>query len=285
MDTVDSCVTDCPICFGAYDDRRPPLATPCGHSFCRQCASKLAGEEPHRLSFICPLCREQCTPGPQGLRINAALRALVDELAAAQQRRERRASAGVDLPAGTGQDTPASGHVQSGPKNWKKEFQYRCPRITYEELELETLIDTGAFGEVHRCRWQGQTVATKVLRCGGEMSQAAVDSFQREVEVMSILHHPNIVLMLGACVEPPRLCLVLELMSGGSLYGLLHCVCAKLEAVEVRSIAIDISHGLQYLHNLNILHRDLKSKVFMTCVCVHLDYLRPAARASLLQLA
>eukprot|EP00117_Sycon_ciliatum_P003122 scpid33064/ scgid8048/ Probable serine/threonine-protein kinase DDB_G0267514 len=273
MDTVDSCVTDCPICFLCYDVSRPPLATPCGHSFCRECASRLAGAAPHRNAFTCPLCRELCQPGAQGLRVNAALRALVEELAAAHQRRERRRNsdaAAVQLNARNGVDVTSPAGVAGGggagattptrASPSRREFQYRCPRITYEELELEALIDSGAFGEVHRCRWQGQTVATKVLRCGGEMSPAAVDSFQREVEVMSILHHPNIVLMLGACVEPPRLCLVLELMTGGSLYGLLHCACARLEAVEVRSVSLDMAHGLQYLHSLNILHRDLKSK-------------------------
>ena len=259
MDTVDSCVTDCPICFCAYDDQRPPLATPCGHSFCRLCVEKLAVASPHRGRFTCPLCNEPCEPGPQGLPINVALRGLVDELAAAaHQRRLRRESSELLVVGNPAQDKPPPRFVSEPRRN---SFQYSCPKITYEELELEVLIDTGAFGEVHRCKWQGQTVATKVLRCGGEMSPAAVDSFQREVEVMSILHHPNIVLMLGACVEPPRLCLVLELMTGGSLYGLLHCACSKLEAVEVRHIALDMAHGLQYLHSLNILHRDLKSKV------------------------
>jgi serine/threonine protein kinase len=41
---------------------------------------------------------------------------------------------------------------------------------------------------------------------------------QQEVHVMTALRHPNVVLFMAACTKPPQMCIVMELMSLGSLY-------------------------------------------------------------------
>ena len=50
------------------------------------------------------------------------------------------------------------------------------------------------------------------------MTQASLEAFHREVFVMSCLRHPNVVLMMGACQDPPKLAIIMEYVSGGSLY-------------------------------------------------------------------
>lgn len=42
-----------------------------------------------------------------------------------------------------------------------------------------------------------------------------------EVTMLSKFRHPNIVLMMGICSVPPKLCIVMEYMPEGSLYDLL----------------------------------------------------------------
>ena len=71
-------------------------------------------------------------------------------------------------------------------------------------------------------RWQGADVAVKIMQSTGLGEDGLLDSFKREVQVLSSLRHPHIVRLLGACLVLPHLCIVEELASGGSLYDRLH---------------------------------------------------------------
>ena len=92
------------------------------------------------------------------------------------------------------------------------------------------------------------------------MSQDAHVSFRREVCVMNTLRHPNVVLLLAASPFPPRLAIVMEYVGGGSLYSHIYIEKTALSVEYSAQLIADISRGLQYLHSINILHRDLKSK-------------------------
>lgn len=76
-------------------------------------------------------------------------------------------------------------------------------------------------GGWHTESWHGGPVAVKVMHAGCD-SATELDSLQREVDVLSRLQHPRIVRLLGACMAPPTLCLVEELVPGGSLHARLH---------------------------------------------------------------
>lgn len=80
----------------------------------------------------------------------------------------------------------------------------------------------------------------------------------------SSLHHPNIVLFLGACLETPHLCLVLEHCVHGSLHEFLrseHKHRIKINMSLVYRFAVDIARAVKYLHNKqHIVQRDLKAR-------------------------
>ncbi|XP_070051133.1 serine/threonine-protein kinase CTR1-like isoform X1 [Nicotiana tomentosiformis] len=80
---------------------------------------------------------------------------------------------------------------------------------------------------------------------------------------MKRLRHPNIVLFMGAVIQPPNLSIVTEYLSRGSLYRLLHRPGARELLDERRRLcmAYDVANGMNYLHKRNppIVHRDLKS--------------------------
>jgi len=225
MEALEAC--ECPVCFNDFDEEHYiPLATLCGHTICQNCIRLL---EEDNSEYNCPLCRNILQTG--SCKVNVALRQLIKELWKLRQTRD-----GVPLA--------------------------RSPSvldIPYNDIVLDELIDSGAFGEVYMGRWHGNRVAVKQLR-GAQITEKSRASFQREVYVMNCLRHPNIVLLLGACQTPPRLCIVMELLMGGSLHHMIHDKQQILTLKEIQQVALDVTCGLQYLHGINILHRDLKSK-------------------------
>ncbi|KAL9297338.1 hypothetical protein ACSQ67_023234 [Phaseolus vulgaris] len=83
-----------------------------------------------------------------------------------------------------------------------------------------------------------------------------------QVLLLGRLHHRNLVNLLGYCVDKGQLMLVYEFMSNGSLENLLYGDEKELSWDERLQIAVDISHGVEYLHEgavPPIVHRDLKS--------------------------
>ncbi|EFJ43391.1 hypothetical protein VOLCADRAFT_96407 [Volvox carteri f. nagariensis] len=139
------------------------------------------------------------------------------------------------------------------------------------DLKLDVQCDTevkllpiirgkGSYGRVVEGLYGGQRVAVKLVVDVDEWSgpsDSLVNSFAQEVEVLGRCQHPNVVRLLAACLKPPRLCLVMELMDT-SLERMVHAKSGDLMPLPtVLHIAADIARGLAYLHP-TIVHRDLK---------------------------
>lgn len=75
-------------------------------------------------------------------------------------------------------------------------------------------LGAGGYGPVYRGTLDGVPVAVKLLDTSGRGSQGVAE-FQAEVGILSRLHHPHIVLLMGCC--PARCALVYELLDHGSL--------------------------------------------------------------------
>ncbi|XP_052142482.1 serine/threonine-protein kinase CTR1-like isoform X1 [Oryza glaberrima] len=134
--------------------------------------------------------------------------------------------------------------------------------IPWSELVLKEKIGAGSFGTVHHADWNGSDVAVKILM-EQDFHPERLKEFLREVAIMKSLRHPNIVLFMGAVTQPPKLSIVTEYLSRGSLYRILHKHGARENLDEKRrlSMAFDVAKGMNYLHKRNppIVHRDLKS--------------------------
>uniref|UniRef100_A0A1D1ZNS8 Protein kinase domain-containing protein n=1 Tax=Auxenochlorella protothecoides TaxID=3075 RepID=A0A1D1ZNS8_AUXPR len=133
------------------------------------------------------------------------------------------------------------------------------------QVTLHDQLGSGAFGVVYRAEWNGHPVAVKVLQmtCRTHSSRE-LDSFKREVEVLSTLKHPHIVSFLAACTVPPNICIIEELATGGSLHARLHGKPGArkrrpLPYHELLGIAAGIADAMVYLHP-KVVHRDLKSQ-------------------------
>ncbi|KAJ9189494.1 hypothetical protein P3X46_000779 [Hevea brasiliensis] len=130
--------------------------------------------------------------------------------------------------------------------------------IDPNNLKFENKVASGSYGDLYKGTYCSQEVAIKVLkpeRIDSDMQK----EFAQEVFIMRKVRHKNVVQFIGACTKPPSLCIVTEFMSGGSVYDYLHKQKGVFKPPSLLKVAIDVSKGMNYLHQNNIIHRDLKA--------------------------
>lgn len=74
------------------------------------------------------------------------------------------------------------------------------------------------------------------------------------------MNQPNIISFHGGSNEPPDLYLVTEYLEGSSLWDVLHDKRQELPWDLRLRIATEVAQGMAYLHEKNVIHRDLKSE-------------------------
>ncbi|KAM7509674.1 hypothetical protein LguiA_020127 [Lonicera macranthoides] len=171
----------------------------------------------------------------------------------------------------------AASMIGSGPSSVSLSFgssiaPYTGSAKTYSSSDIERATDNfnesrilgeGGFGRVYSgVLDDGTKVAVKVLK---RDDQQGGREFLAEVEMLSRLHHRNLVKLIGICTEERSRCLVYELIPNGSVESHLHGVDrdnAPLDWVNRMKIALGAARGLAYLHedsSPRVIHRDFKS--------------------------
>ncbi|XP_027350742.1 receptor-like serine/threonine-protein kinase ALE2 isoform X1 [Abrus precatorius] len=132
-----------------------------------------------------------------------------------------------------------------------------------DKFNSKRVLGEGGFGRVYRGTLDdGAEVAVKLLT---RDNQNGDREFIAEVEMLSRLHHRNLVKLIGICIEGRRRCLVYELVHNGSVESHLHGVDKKKGTLDWEArmkIALGAARGLAYLHedsNPRVIHRDFKA--------------------------
>ncbi|OQR93258.1 protein kinase [Achlya hypogyna] len=168
-----------------------------------------------------------------------------------------------------GSTTDNGPYTQQSTLNPTTETQYQSldltalavHRLDPHDILLKSKIAAGAFGEVWRAEYKKELVAVKVLlptRTSATDVQALID----EIKLMASFDSPHIVALIGATwTTPASMKCVLEYMDMGDLRDYLathkpadFSWAAKLPCLH------SIVRALVYLHSMQIIHRDLKSR-------------------------
>jgi len=129
------------------------------------------------------------------------------------------------------------------------------------------LIGQGSFGCVYLALHAvtGELLAVKQVETpapgannqSDNRKKSMIDALKREISLLRDLRHPNIVQYLGCSSSADYLNIFLEYVPGGSVQTMLNSYGALPEPL-VRSFVRQILTGLSYLHNQEIIHRDIK---------------------------
>lgn len=137
-------------------------------------------------------------------------------------------------------------------------FIQKLENDPFYEYSKEKLIGKGAYGEVYLVKHNitGTIRAMKVIAKNNEEEQLTDEEILNEINILKKIDHPNIVKIFEFYSNKSKYYLILEFCEGGNLYEFLDE--NKLSEFQVIYIMFQILSAMNYCHNMNILHRDLK---------------------------
>uniref|UniRef100_A0A1D1XSR4 Receptor-like cytosolic serine/threonine-protein kinase RBK2 n=1 Tax=Anthurium amnicola TaxID=1678845 RepID=A0A1D1XSR4_9ARAE len=184
---------------------------------------------------------------------------------------------GAVVPVETNPSPPPSAVSREEQGKFRKEleslhlkYSSTCRLFSYLELQNATsnfsadkLAGKGGSSRVYKgCLPDGKELAVKILK----QSEDALREFVLEVEIITTLHHKNIVSLFGFCFENENLILAYDFLSRGSLEDNLHGnedEKTSLGWTDRYKVAIGVAEALDYLHGAGnaqpVIHRDVKS--------------------------
>ncbi|XP_022888049.1 probable LRR receptor-like serine/threonine-protein kinase At1g06840 isoform X2 [Olea europaea var. sylvestris] len=142
-----------------------------------------------------------------------------------------------------------------------KDFTYSEMEVATNNFNSSTFVGKGGYGKVYKGVLADGTIVA--IKRAQEGSLQGEKEFLTEIELLSRLHHRNLVSLVGYCDEEGEQMLIYEFMSNGNLRDHLS---GKLKvhltfAMRLR-IALSSAKGILYLHmeaNPPIYHRDIKA--------------------------
>ncbi|XP_010928423.1 protein STRUBBELIG-RECEPTOR FAMILY 8 isoform X1 [Elaeis guineensis] len=138
-------------------------------------------------------------------------------------------------------------------------------QIATNSFSQDSLLGEGSLGRVYRAEFSnGKVLAVKKIDSAA-LSLQEEDNYLEAVSSMSRLKHPNIVTLVGYCVEHGQRLLVYEYIGNATLHDMLHFADDSSTKVTWNArvrIALGTARALEYLHEVclpSVVHRNFKS--------------------------
>ncbi|KAK1273645.1 putative serine/threonine-protein kinase NAK [Acorus gramineus] len=163
-----------------------------------------------------------------------------------------------------------SATISQGQKEVCSNGRPNVERGSTKNFKPETVLGEGGFGKVFK-GWLDEKISNPSRSGGGTViavkklnseSMQGLQEWQSEVNFLGRLSHPNLVKLLGYCLEDKELLLVYEYMPKGSLENHLFRRGAEPLSWDIRMwIAVGAAKGLAFLHTSEkqVIYRDFKA--------------------------
>ncbi|XP_039609350.1 myosin light chain kinase 3-like isoform X2 [Polypterus senegalus] len=132
-----------------------------------------------------------------------------------------------------------------------------APIASFYAIDKQEIIGGGRFGQVHKCteKSSGLTLAAKIIKARGSKEKEEV---KNEIQVMNQLNHANLIQLYAAFESKYEIVLVMEYVEGGELFDRIIDENCNLTELDTILFIKQICDGIQYMHQMYILHLDLK---------------------------
>lgn len=120
-------------------------------------------------------------------------------------------------------------------------------------------LGKGAFGAVRKATVRATGAVRAVKTISRQQMKEQRKLFKREVEIMKLIDHPNIMMLYDIFEGHKQLYLVLQLCSGGSVSEYIKKA-GTLSEVQAAAVMRHVLRAICYLHNNHICHRDVKAE-------------------------
>mmetsp|Transcript_15396 Transcript_15396/g.17141 ORF Transcript_15396/g.17141 Transcript_15396/m.17141 type:complete len:489 (-) Transcript_15396:53-1519(-) len=129
-----------------------------------------------------------------------------------------------------------------------------------EMFVLKDKLGEGAYGVVHRAVHKEQhtfEIAIKQVFTGSETKESS--EIKKEIDILQKLNNPYIVKYYGSYIKTDALFILMEIAELGSMRDVMKKLGRSLHEMEVAQVTVCCLKGLEYLHEQNIIHRDVKA--------------------------
>lgn len=130
--------------------------------------------------------------------------------------------------------------------------------VLMQRYEMGRLLGQGTFAKVYHARnlITGMSVAIKVIDKEKVYKVGMVDQIKREISVMRLVRHPNVVELYEVMASKTKIFIVMEYARGGELF---HKIAkGKLKTDVARRYFQQLVSAVDYCHSRGVYHRDLK---------------------------